>query len=193
MKLLVLVIASLISSAVLADTKFSLGGGFNFNTVKTEEDLGDNVDEGVSADLAIAGKVEVDMNEQWLFRTGLWLQEKTAKFEIEIGSFEGDLNYNTIYASVPLTVQYKASDSIGVFGGYIADVRINDYCDTDGDFDSCTIDEDSETIVHLATVGMAINASEKLNIELSWQQGLTDFVEDSLKVNTFQTMLFYKF
>lgn len=191
--LLFLSLALFFTTSAFSDTKFSLGAGFNFNTIDTEGSLGSGVDEEISIDLSIAGKVEVGINDLWLFRTGLWLQEKSAKYSIDFAGIEGDITSNTSYLSVPLNLKYQASKDIGIFGGYIADVRINDYCSTGGDFNSCTIDEDSRSVVHLATLGVSILGSEKFNVDLSWQQGLTDYYKDLIKMHTFQAMAFYKF
>lgn len=193
MRSLLCLMTFLMVSTAQAESKFYLGAGFNFNIVKTEENLGSGIDEEVSADLTIAGKLETTINEDWLFRTGLWLQEKSAQFSVDSNGIEGDLTINTIYLSIPLNLQYKASNDVGIFGGYVADLRINDYCDADGDFDDCWLEKDSESIVHNATLGVSIKGSERWTVDLSWQQGLSDVIEDGYKTHTFQAMAFYKF
>ncbi len=171
--------------------QFALGAGTNFNMPATEDDL-DNADEELSVTLAIAAKEELKFNDQWYFRTGVWLQEKSAKFSFEILGVDSDITANTIYASVPLNIQFKASDLISIFGGYIADFRINDYCSASGLADSCTIDEDSKSVVHIATAGVAFNFSSLLNLDVSYQHGLSDVYADQIKIHTLAAMLFFK-
>lgn len=192
MKSILGLLVLILSTSALAETKFSLGGGVNLNTVDTEGDLGD-FEEEVSANLAVAGKAEVDLNEQWLFRTGLWLQEKSAELSYDKSGIDGSIKINTIYLSVPLNVQFKATPEIGIFGGYVADIRINDYCNADGDFDNCSLNNDTKSLVHNATLGGSFSVNEKLNIDVSWQQGLTDVYKDAYKLGTLQVMGFYKF
>lgn len=179
--------------AYSVEHEFSLGAGFNFNTIDTEGELGTGVDEEISIDLAIAAKEVVKLNDLWSFRTGLWFQQKSAKYSIDVGSLDGSVTANTLYASIPLNLQYQANKDIAIFGGYIADIRINDYCDADGDVNSCSIDEDSQSIVNVATLGVTITGSKHWNVDLSWQHGLTDTYKDAIKIHTFQAMAFYKF
>jgi hypothetical protein len=177
----------------LEHSQFSLGVGTNFNMPVTEGDIDSSTDEELSVTLAIAAKEELKINDQWFIRTGLWLQEKSAKYSIDTLLLEGDVAANIIYASIPLNLQYKATDLISIFGGYIADVRINDYCSASGDFDSCTLDEESKSVVHVGTLGMSFNFSQLLTLDVSWQQGLSDVYADELKINTLQVQLFFKF
>jgi hypothetical protein len=189
----VLMVFAFANLAHAQDHKFSLGGGLNFNMIDAESDLPSGIDEEVSATIALAGKLEFKINEEWAFRTGLWLQEKSAKYSFDTLGFEGDVTAHTIYLSVPLTAQYQIQKDIALFGGYIADIRINDYCKASGDVSSCTIDEDSKSIVHVATAGIAIQARDFLVFEFSYQRGLSDVYENELKIHSFQGMAFYKF
>lgn len=189
-------LAALLSAApafALEHSQFSLGAGTNFNMPVTEGDLDSGVDEELSVTLSIAAKEELKINDQWYFRTGFWLQEKSAKYSVDLSGFNGSVTANIIYASIPLNLQYKASDLISLFGGYIADVRINDYCSASGDADSCTLDDDSKSVVHVANAGVSFNFSSLLTLDVSWQQGLSDVYKDALKINTLQTQLFFKF
>jgi hypothetical protein len=106
MKLASFVTLMALASAVPAysmEHRLSIGGGLNLNTVETEGDLGSGTDEEMSATIALAGKVEFKITEEWAFRTGLWLQEKSARYSFELLGLEGDIAAHTIYASVPLT------------------------------------------------------------------------------------------
>lgn len=185
-------IASVTPSYAL-EHKYSVGAGLNFNSVDTEGDIGPGTDEAVSATPALAGKVEFKINEQWAFRTGLWLQEKAAKYSIDWMGTEGNIAAHIIYASIPLTAQFQVQKDIAIFGGYIADLRINDYCEAGGDYDTCSIDEDSRSVVHQATAGISFVARENLVFDFSYQNGLTDVYKDEIKIHTFAAMAYYRF
>lgn len=176
-------------------TQFSLGGGLNLNFIDTSGDYGD-WDEEASLDLAIAGKVEYGFNDLWSLRTGLWLQEKTARLSYDKDGVDGDLSINTIYASIPLNAQLKINNMFSIFGGYNADIRINDYCSVSGDFDDCQLSEDTEAVVHSAMIGASIWANDKLQVDVSYSHGLTDTMDADdagYKINTLSAALFYKF
>lgn len=195
MRLLPLLTLAVLIGAVPAYSfehhQFSLGVGTNFNMPVTEGDMDDEKDEELSITLAIAAKEELKFNDEWFLRTGLWFQEKSAKLSLDSGL--GDIDATVIYASIPVTVQYKASDLISIFGGYVADIRINDYCTGSGFVESCNFVEDSKSVVHNATVGASFNFSQLLTLDVSWQQGLSDVYKDLIKINTLQTQLFLKF
>jgi hypothetical protein len=49
-----------------------------------------------------------------------------------------------------------------------------------------------KSITHFATLGTVLHASEKWDLELGYQHGLSE-VYDETKVNTIQLMGYYKF
>lgn len=176
-------------------TQFSIGGGLNLNFVDTSGDFGD-WEEETSLDLAIAGKVEYGFNDLWSLRTGLWLQEKTAKISYDQDGIDGEFSVNTIYASVPVNAQLKINKQFSIFGGYNADFRINDYCSVGGDFDDCSLTKDTESVVHSAVLGASIWANDNLQVDVAYTHGLTDTMdtEDAgYKINTLSAALFVKF
>lgn len=191
-KLLALVALICLSSFAYAETKFSVGGGLNLSYPDFDEDLKE-FDEEVSADLNIGGKVEIDIQDSLQFRTGLWLQEKSAKISYDKDGIDGDLTINTVYASVPLTLQYMIQKNLGFFGGYSADIRINDYCSADGDFDNCTLDDDTESVVHNVTAGMAFVVNAQFGIDVSLQRSITDVYDDGYKLTTAHSTFYYRF
>ncbi len=169
----------------------SVGAGINLNNPDLQVDS--DADDTISLTPALAVRELLKINEQLFFRTGLWLQQKSARFEI-FDSFYNDVAYTTIYASVPLTAQYQIKNNIAVFGGYIADVRINDYCDGSGVFEnSCEILEESKSVVHLATLGGSLAVNKRVDLNVSYQHGLSDVVSDGFKLNTLAVMFMYKF
>lgn len=194
MRIVVLAALMLISlSAYSAPvTNLSLGGGFNMSKPEVDSDLGDGVDEAYYLDLAIGLKANTAIDETFGFRSGLYLHQKTASFEIDLGADEGDINGKVIYLSVPITVQVEANENFAFYGGYILDYAINSYCTAGGDFESCSLNEDAKQITHVATLGAVLHASEKWDLELGYQHGMSE-VFDDLKIHTFQFMGYYRF
>ena len=193
LKRLSFAMAMLFATSVSAvDYKFSAGGGFNLNFPKVDEDLGDGIDEAVSANLTIAGRTEFVFNEKWSLRTGANIQEKSAKFELDAGSFEGTLEMNLISVGIPLYGQYRVSEDIAFFAGYNADFIINDYCTGDGDVDGCYIIANKKSPVHNLAVGALIKGSDKFDVEINYQHGLSE-VYKNIKIHTLQAMALYKF
>lgn len=173
-------------------TNLSFGGGFNLSKPTVDDDLGEGVDEAYNLDLGVGLKANTAINETVGFRSGLYLHQKTAGFDIDIDGDKGDINGKVIYLSVPLTVQLEANENFAFYGGYILDYAINSYCNAGGDFESCTLNEDAKQITHVATVGTVLHASEKWDLELGYQHGLSE-VFDDLKIHAFQLMAYYKF
>ena len=196
MKLASLLVFIALASAAPAysiENRLSLGAGLNFNMPVTDGDLDSGTDEEVSANVALAGKAEFKIDEFWAFRTGLWLQEKSAKYSFDYLGLEGDVSFTTLYLSVPLTAQYQVQKDIALFGGYIADFRINDYCREGENVDSCSTEENSKSVVHVATLGISVIARENFVFDFSYQHGLSDVYTDIIKINTFQGMAYYRF
>lgn len=185
-------LCNMTSAFAFAHKEFSAGAGLNMNFVNAESSLGEGVDNGSAVSVAFAAKEIFKIKDQWFLRTGLWLQEKTATIDIFVNGITGSLDYNTLYASIPLTLQHRVRDELSLFGGYIADFRLNDYCEAN-EINTCTINRDSESVVHVATVGASVNLSEKFNLELSYQHGLTDTLSNGFRTNTISLMGFYRF
>jgi hypothetical protein len=178
---------------MFADTSFSIGGGINRDFAIIEKGYDAHYGLSLSINPVIAGKFEFDINEDWILRTGLWLQRKSASFTYHEGLELGRVTIHTNYVSVPMNIQYQASESVGVFSGYIADFRLGDDCDYGGNLTSCILKGNSESIVHLATVGLSIKASEKINVDMSWQQGLSYVWRGIYKIHSLQVIGFYVF
>lgn len=191
MRFLYFLIVLISFSAHSIEHKFSVGGGFNFNYPKTDEDLGD-FEEVVSINLVVGSRSEFVFNEQWSLRTGLNLGEKSAKLEYDKTGFEGDFTIKVIYLSVPVEAQYRINKDIALIGGYVLDQRINEYCNVSGDINDCSLTEDAKSIVHNASLGVLVTGSEKFDVEINYQYSISDVFED-LKLHTLQAMAFYKF
>jgi hypothetical protein len=181
----------LVSTQAFADINLAIGGGLNFSKPDVDGSPGSGVDEAWNADFTMGAKALFDMNETFKFRTGAFLQQKTAGYDIDISGVEGDLNAKIIYASIPLTVQVEANSNFAFFGGYVLDYAINDYCTAGGDFDSCDV-SGVKQITHIATAGVVLHASEKFDLEASYQHGLSEVYSD-VKLNSLQFAGFFKF
>lgn len=181
----------LISFSAYAAPKIAIGGGLMINQNDTDVATGD-ADEELSASLNIGAKAVYEMNEAWSYRTGLYLQERSAKYSIDVSGIEGDLTMRVISASLPLNMQYKVNEKFSIFGGYTLDYNINAYCDADGDFKSCSINGQFEQLVHYVNLGGTIWANDKLDVDVSYQRAITDTYED-IQIHSLVAQLFYKF
>ncbi|WP_408097077.1 outer membrane beta-barrel protein [Peredibacter sp. HCB2-198] len=183
----------LCSSSVFAlENKISLGGGVHANFVDTDLDLGESVNEEVSGTLVFGPKATIKLNDYWGIRTGAFIQEKAAGFEIKESGLKGEIHIKVISAAVPVNLQYQFNDNFAVFGGYSADFKINDYCTVDGDFDTCSLEKEAKSFVSNATLGMSITPAKLWDIDISYQHGLNDFFYKT-KVHTLTFMAFYNF
>jgi Outer membrane protein beta-barrel domain len=177
-------------SAFAQDTKFALGGGLTLNKMDVDGDLGD-FEEEIGVGLNVGARVLHGFNEQWSLRTGAYLQEKAATLSLDKGGIDGELSMRIISAAIPLNAQFKANENISIFGGYVLDYNINEYCNASGDFDSCTVGE-TKQIVHHANLGVSVLVNDKVDIDVSYQHGLSEQVEN-LKIHTLLVQGLVKF
>ncbi len=189
--LLVLAIILNFSSAFALDPKFAVGGGLTFNKVETDEDLESGIKEELSAGINVGVRVLAPINEQLSLRTGAYLQEKSAKYSFEDSGFEGDVTARLISAAIPLNLQYQFNEWVSAFGGYVLDYNINAYCNGGGDVDSCSVGYNKQ-IVHNATLGASIKGNDKIDVDVSYQHGISDVFE-KIKIHTFLAQVFVKF
>lgn len=179
-----------VGSALAQDTKFALGGGMTFNKIDVDGSLGD-FEEEIGIGLNVGARVLHGFNEFWSLRTGAYLQEKAATLSYDELGVEGELSVRIISAAIPLNAQYKLNESLSIFGGYVLDYNINEYCKASGDFDSCSVGNSKQT-VHHANVGVSVFVNDKLDIDVSYQHGLTEQM-DNLKIHTLLAQGLVKF
>lgn len=191
MKGLLLVLSLFIAQTVYAEHTIAVGGGLLINHIDTDGGSGE-ADEELSASLNVGAKSVYDLNENLQFRTGLYLQERSAKYSVDVLGVDGDITANVISGSLPLNLQYKLNEKFAIFGGYTLDYNINDYCDADGDFDSCTIDDDEmKSTVHYVNFGASIWANDKIDIDVSYQRAITETYDD-IKIHSIVAQIFVK-
>lgn len=189
--LLALVVLTFVSQAFAMDAKIAIGGGFTFTEIDYDGSLGSGIDEEIGVGLNVGARVLIPMNEQWSFRTGAYLQEKALKYSFDSSGFEGDVTARIIQAAIPLNAQFQFNEWISAYGGYVLDWNINAYCSASGDIDSCSVGHNKQ-IVHNATLGASIKGNDKLDVDISYQRGLSD-IFDKVKGHTFLAQLFVKF
>jgi hypothetical protein len=178
--------------------KFAVGTGFNLNNNKVNGDDMEDISSVSSVDLNIAAKEQLKLTDNLLFRTGIWLQEKTAKFD-ETGFYDDAFEFNTFYLSVPLTAEYMFNKVFSIYGGYIGDIRMNDYCRSDDDLDGCEQLKESEDVVHNATLGVTFNLGNLVALDANYQHAISDTYKNeahgntfSVRTNTVSLMVFFR-
>jgi hypothetical protein len=165
------------------ENTFSLGAGFNLN-LAPDNNVAPVLDSEISVRPALGLKSMMRFHEKWSLRSAVIAQSKSARFRARSQGINGDLESKAIYASVPLNLQYRVNEDISVFGGYVADVHINDYCTRDGDYKSCDFGR-ANSLVNVATIGTSVMGAT------SYQHGLTEAFE-GIKIHTLQVMAFYR-
>lgn len=178
--------------------KFAVGTGLNVNNNKTNGENLNDIHSVSSLDFNVAVKEQLKLTDRLLFRTGLWLQEKTIRFD-EDGFYNDAFEFNTLYLSVPVTFEFMFTKGFSVYTGYIADFKLNDYCRTDDDLNGCEQLTESENIVHNATLGVTFNAGGLIAFDVNYQHALSDTYKKetgkntfSARTNTVSAMIFFR-
>lgn len=190
----VLVFMSTMSSAFAAFSapKFAVGGGVFINQNETTASSG-TAEEEVSVTGNLGGRAVFDLSESFFLRTGLYLQQKSAKYTLDFPLFWGDVEAKVLSTAIPLNLEYKFNEYIRVFGGYSLDYNISDTCDADGDFDGCKINKNKmKSYVHYANVGLSFWVNNKLDLDVSYQRALSETYTD-IEIHSYLVQVFYKF
>ncbi len=175
------------TSIAHADTTLSLMGSLNYNNPDPDESTYDGKSGGGAG---VGLRALMGISDQLLFRSGGGLVYK--KFTVESnGASKGDFDFSFTYLSIPLTLYWKASPQVGIFGGTSLNAKMNDSCDANGDFDTCEIDEE-KAVVFPAIIGFDFNFTERLGMEISYEYGMTETAKD-LKVHSAVVSLLYHF
>ena len=89
---------------------------------------------------------------------------------------EGDLEASITYLNIPLTLYWKASPKVGLFGGSALNAKLSDDCEASGDFEDCTL-KDPESLVLPLILGFDFSFADRFGIEASYEYALMDAVE----------------
>ena len=195
MKALILLAAVMISFNVLAVEKpLAIGGGFNVNFTNLRGSTGDSSDPVTSTTLVLAARYIHSLNDRLSFKTGVTIEEKSSKYQYEfkfsgVEDFSGNADIRISYLTVPLALQYHFTENVSVFGGYIPNLKINQYCNGSGDLNSCGVGE-ARTLVNYVTLGAAFDIGF-LGVDLSYQHPLEENYT-SMRINVVQLLFFYK-
>lgn len=146
---------------------------------KPDSDDLQGFDEQYSATLGAGMRALYGINESGLsLRTGLGLRQKNAKYEYDGAGGDVTVKGEFLYLNAPLTLHYmlaEGSTRAGIFGGTALDVLIDDDCDVDGANVSCG---DENDLVMPLILGFDFMFTERVGMELSYEHGLTETIED---------------
>ena len=179
---ILLVLSLVLSSVTYADTKLSVMGSLTYNTSDTD-DLSSAIDEEPGTGFGLGLRALMGIDDQLHFRSGAGIVQKN--FSWEIGNSDVDFSYT--YLNVPLTLYWKAGPQVGLFAGTALNAKLDDECDASGNNFNCP---DDETIVFPAIIGFDFSFSEKLGMEVSYEYGMTETLEDT-KVSSAVISLLY--
>ncbi|MES2527229.1 MAG: outer membrane beta-barrel protein [Bdellovibrionota bacterium] len=185
-----------VSSVASAQTpQFAIGGGLIFNKpdFKTgnTSGAGYSVDEESTTTLNIGARAILPLQEKLSFRTGLYLQEKSGKIELEASGISASVTGKILELAIPLNVQYQLHEKFSAYGGYIADFPLNTYCKAGGVISGCPLNEAGK-VTHNLNVGGSFHLAEKFDLELSYQHPMKAVLDD-LKIYAWLFQGFYKF
>ncbi len=92
MRLIAILFIFLSVSVFADDTPFAIGGGLYWNQTDTSRSLGSGVKEEDSIGFNLGVRGLFKMTEQLSFRTGAYLQEKSAKYGIDVAGVKGAIS-----------------------------------------------------------------------------------------------------
>ena len=170
-----------------AQTKLSVMGSLNYNAPEVRDVGGVDADEKSDVGFGLGLRALMGITDQLAFRSGAGLVYKS--FAFEVGDSEYDLSF--VYLSIPLTVYWKTSNTVGLFGGSSLNAKFSDDCDTKGDADSCDV-KDERALVFPLILGLNFNLTDSLGMELSYEHGITETADD-IKVHSAIASLLYHF
>ncbi len=189
--LLILIVVS--SSASAALPELAVGGGFihNHPDIKMTKISGVSQHEEDTTTFNIGVRAMFPIQEKLKFRTGLYLQEKSAKLEAEGSGASANGEAKILEAAIPLNVQYQLHEKFSAYGGYIMDLPINEYCKAGGVIKGCNVGEAAK-VTHNLNIGGSFHLHEKIDLELSYQHPMKAVLDDT-KIYAWLAQFFVKF
>ncbi len=160
-------------------------GSLLYNTPETEDlDDVDGIEEKSGLGFGVGLRALMGISDQLYFRSGAGIIQKNFSYEVDddVTGSSGDFDLSFIYLNIPLTMYWKASPQVGLFGGTALNAKMSDDCDASGDFDTCTI-KNEKALVFPLIIGFDFSFNEKIGLEVSYEYGLTETAKD-VTVNT---------
>ncbi len=180
-------------SASAAMPELAVGGGIILNhpDVKSAKTPGVSIHEENTNTLNIGVRAMMPLQEKLKFRSGLYLQEKSAKLKAEQGAISADAEAKILELAIPLNVQYQLHEKFSAYGGYVMDLPINEYCESGGVLKGCNVGE-SGKVTHNLNLGGSFHVHEKIDLELSYQHPMKAVLDDT-KIYAWLAQVFVKF
>lgn len=175
------ILCLILSFNTFADTKLGIMGSIFYNTSDTEDiDEVDGISEESAASFGIGMRAIMGINDQLHFRSGAGLIQKKWTYEVDYLGVKSDIDASITYLSIPATLYWKASPQVGLFGGTNIQAKLDDDVEADGDLDDADLDlEKVKTVVLPLVLGFDFSFNEQLSMELSYEYGIMDTVEDT--------------
>lgn len=149
--------------AALLAQEMGITGGFHFSQAHSTT-AGDSEDGKIGYKLGAV--VRLDMVENLNFRSGLIYSYRP--FDFDRGTLH--LNHKFSYLDIPALVEFKAHDQIGLFGGLVIGLNVDDKV-TGGRV------QDVNEIIALAQVGASFNFDDLYGFDLYVERGLGDIYD----------------
>lgn len=181
MKIFFLLMTFFLITQVHADTKLGVMGSVLYNVPDFAEMGGySNVDNKSETSFGLGMRALMGIKDQLYFRSGAGIVQKKISVDFKVGGFDSDATFTNTYLAIPLTLYWKASPQVGLFGGTSLYALLNDDFKGDVDFADRA---NTETLVLPVVLGFDFVFTEKMSLELSYEYGIMESSKD-LKVSS---------
>jgi hypothetical protein len=126
------------------------------------------------------------------FRTGaIYNQRHFEMKNVTAGPLVFDEKVNFDYVDVPANFQYNFNENIGVFGGLVVGININDKVNVPGS--NVNVDANANGLIPLVDVGVNILAADMIGFDVYYERGLGKIADGVKDYSTFGGNFIYWF
>lgn len=174
-----------------AETKLSLVGSLLYTSPDTNKIKNSTVtDEQSDLSFGLGMRALMALRDQLHFRSGAGVISKKFSYQAQSTSAKVDNDFSLIYLNLPLTLYWKASSQIGLFGGTALNAKLSDDCHASGSGQTCTQNK-VNAVVFPAIVGFDFSLVDKVGIELTYEYGMTETAKDLRVHSAVMSLLFH--
>jgi len=169
-KIIVSVLAGLTISGTALAQEFGFTGGFH-NSSASEKNGSGSISSEIGYKLGLA--LKFPMVDQLNFKTGLIYSYRP--FEYSGTSVKAKF----AYLDIPVLVEYKFNDMVGVFGGLVMGIKVSDKISTGA------TPTGMEDIIPLAQVGVSFLFDDLYGFDIYAERGLGDIYDGAKDYTSF--------
>jgi hypothetical protein len=178
---ILLAVAMLFSGTVFAQ-EYGLLVGVHQTTADASDSFG-SVDGKFNFKLGLTAGFE--LSNEARFRTGILYNQRHVVYTV-LGV---DVDMNFDYIDIPANFQYNFNPMVGVFGGLVAAINVNDEVKAGG----ATGNVDAEGFIPLLDVGVNFLFEDMIGFDVYYERGLGDISRLTENYSTFGANFIYWF